>query len=211
MSKTRWLAVVCLPFLLVSFLHAQSVVELAKKEKERRAALKGRSATVITSADIAKVKKRPAVVAIPPEQAEEEAAVEAGGAEVQAQEGVAVEGAAAGQASGAPAEAKPVEILPDLQNPGPSPADLQAQMAELAKVAKEKQELADLLTLKLNSLYQELYTLDNMKSRELLQAQISDTYDKLLQAQLEAEHAAKALEDCIAESKKSQSPTIWIK
>jgi hypothetical protein len=206
MSKTRWLAVFFLPLLLVSFLHAQSVAELAKKEKERRAALKGKPATVITSADIAKVKKRPAVVTVTEEQTEAEAAAEA-----QAQEGATPP--AAGQGAGAAqAQAQnPVETLPDLQNPAPSAKEVQAKLAELTKTAQDKQELTDLLTLKMNSLYQEFYSLDNLKSRELLQAQISDTYDKLLQAQLDATNAAKELESYMAQVQKDKAPAIWIK
>ena len=41
---------------------AQSLVELSKKERERRAAAKGKTA-VVTNADLAKVKKKPAVSA----------------------------------------------------------------------------------------------------------------------------------------------------
>jgi hypothetical protein len=195
MSKTRWLAVFFLPLLLVSFLHAQSVAELAKKEKERRAALKGKPATVITSADIAKVKKRPAVVTVTEEQTEGATPPAAG------------QGAGAAQAQAQ----NPVETLPDLQNPAPSAKEVQAKLAELTKTAQDKQELTDLLTLKMNSLYQEFYSLDNLKSRELLQAQISDTYDKLLQAQLDATNAAKELESYMAQVQKDKAPAIWIK
>ncbi|MGZ5469808.1 MAG: hypothetical protein ACXWG5_11700, partial [Candidatus Aminicenantales bacterium] len=60
MRKTKWLAAFFLPLLLVSFLQSQNLADLAKKEKARRAALKGRSATVITTADLAKAKRRPA-------------------------------------------------------------------------------------------------------------------------------------------------------
>jgi hypothetical protein len=213
MSRTRWLAVFFLPLLLVSFLHAQSVVELAKKEKERRAALKGKAAAVITSADIAKVKKRPAVEIVPPEQTAEEAAVEAGGdeAQAQAQEGATPPAGAQGAGTAEARVENPVETLPDLQNPAPSAKEVQAKLAELTKAAQDKQDLTDLLTLKLNSLYQEFYTLDNLKSRELLQAQISDTYDKLLQAQLDATNASKELESYMAQVQKDKAPAIWIK
>ncbi len=44
MQIKKILAIVFLPLLIVSFLHAQSVTELAKKEKERRAAIKGKKA-----------------------------------------------------------------------------------------------------------------------------------------------------------------------
>ncbi len=83
MGKIKWLAAVVLPLVLVTFLQSQSVADLAKKEKERRAALKGKPSTVITTADIAKVKKRPAVEAT----SQEEAA--AGGAEAAHVEGQA--------------------------------------------------------------------------------------------------------------------------
>ena len=42
-------------------LSAQSVVDLARKEKERREALKDRRATVVTNDDLLRVTKRPAV------------------------------------------------------------------------------------------------------------------------------------------------------
>jgi hypothetical protein len=71
--------------------------------------------------------------------------------------------------------------------------------------------MVDLLTLKMNSLYQEFYSLDNMKSRELLQSQISDSYDKLLKVGVEAKQAAKDLEDFLGTTKKAETPAIWIK
>jgi hypothetical protein len=213
MRKTRWLAVVLLPFLVVSFLHAQSLADLAKKEKERRAALKGKPATVITTADLAKVKKRPAVETTTQEQVAEEAGAEAGAAEVKAQGGAAQ--AEGGQEAAVPEAAapiaKPVETLPDLQNPAPSPKDIQAKIDELTKIANEKAELVDLLNLKMNTLYQEYYNLESAKSRETLQLQISDTYDKMLKAQLEATKAAKDLEDYVAQAQKDKTPVIWIK
>jgi hypothetical protein len=63
----------------------------------------------------------------------------------------------------------------------------------------------------MNALYQEFYGLDNLKSREMVQLQISDTYDKLLKAETESAKAKKDLEDFLAQAKKDQSPAIWIK
>jgi hypothetical protein len=50
-------------FLIVSasVVSAQTLVELAKKEKERRAALKGRSARIITNAELARQRRAPAL------------------------------------------------------------------------------------------------------------------------------------------------------
>ncbi len=50
--------------LFVNFLCSQSVVELAKKEKERRAKLKGKTAVVVTNNDLRNLKKEPTVSVI---------------------------------------------------------------------------------------------------------------------------------------------------
>jgi hypothetical protein len=218
MSKTRWLAVFVLPLLLVSFLQSQSLAELAKKEKERRAALKGKPATVITTADLAKVKKRPAVETTTQERVVEEVAAEeiatppGAGQEAEAGAAGAAEAAADPVVAEGEAAAKPIETLPDLQNPAPPNAkDIQARIAELTKAANEKQELVELLNLKMNALYQEFYNMESLKSREILQAQISDTYDKLLKTQLDATRAVKELDDFVAQAQKDKTPVIWIK
>lgn len=220
MRKTKWLAAFFLPLLLVSFLQSQNLADLAKKEKARRAALKGKSATVITTADLAKAKRRPAVESTTQEQAAEGTgeAAQAAGAQGQAQEGVTPpatveQGQAAATETQAikPADAQKPAETPPAEAPPLSDKDYRARQAELSKAAQDKQELLDLLTLKMNSLYQEFYSLDSVKSREMLQAQISDTYDKLLKTEIEAKQAAKDLEDFLAQTKKDQTPAIWIK
>jgi hypothetical protein len=219
MSKTKWLAAVVLPLLLVSFLQSQSLADLAKKEKERRAALKGKSATVVTTADLAKVKKRPAVESTNQEQAAEETAgaAQAGeaaqGAEAQgqAQQGVTPP-AAAGQAADTAAQGEKPAGATAAEAPAPQSAqDIQKKKNELADTAQQKAEMVDLLTTKMNALYQEFYGLDNVKSREMVQLQISDTYDKLLKAEAESAKAKKDFEDFLAQTKKDQTPSIWIK
>jgi hypothetical protein len=211
MRKIRLAAAFFLPFLLVSFLQSQSLADLAKKEKERRAALKGKGATVITTADLARVKKRPAVESTTQEQAAEEGAAQAGQADVKGQQ----EGAppAAGQEAAAAAAAvdKPVEETPPAETPAMSAQDIQKRQKELADLAQEKAEMVDLLTTKMNALYQQFYGLDNMKSREIVQIQISDTYDKLLKAESDSAKAQKDLEEFLAQTKKDQAAAIWIK
>jgi len=213
MRKTRWLAAFFLPLLLASFLQSQSLADLAKKEKERRAALKGKSATVITEAELAKVKKRPAVESVVQEQVAEEAGAETGAAEGAVQEGAqAAAGAGTDPAQAvAPPAAKPVEEIPPGEAPAPSAQDIQKKITELADVAQQKAEMVDLLTTKMNALYQEFYGLDNMKSRELIQVQISDTYDKLLKAEADSAKAQKDLEDLMAQATKNKTQAIWIK
>jgi hypothetical protein len=210
MRKTRWLVALFLPLLLVSFLQSQSLAELAKKEKERRAALKGKGATVVTTADLAKVKKRPAVESGSQEQAAEAGAeaAQAGAVEGQAQEGAAPPVKAA---EGGAQVAKPADETPPAENPALSAQDVQKKQNELAEIAKQKADMVDLLTIKMNALYQEFYGLDNLKSREMVQLQISDTYDKLLKAETESSKAKKDLEDFMAQPKKENSPSIWIR
>ncbi len=52
--------------LLTNLLCSQSVVELAKKEKERRAKLKGKTTVVVTNTDLRNLKRGPAVIIIEP-------------------------------------------------------------------------------------------------------------------------------------------------
>ncbi len=206
MSKTRLLATFFLPLLLVSFLQSQSLADLAKKERERRAALKGRS-TTITTADLAKVKKRPAVEST----GQEQAATEAGQAEVKGQQEGAPPAAGEKAAEGAAQVGKPAEEIPPGETPAPSAQEIQKKQNELADLAQQKADMVDLLTTKMNALYQEFYGLDNLKSREMVQLQISDTYDKLLKAEADSAKAKKDLEDYMAQTKKGQAPGIWIK
>ena len=148
MSKTKWLVAFFLPLLLVSFLQSQSLADLAKKEKARRAALKGKTATVITTADLAKVKKRPAVESTNQEQAVGETAEAAQAGEAgqaaeiqgQVQEGVAPPATAEqGQADATGAEAvkpadaqKPAEA-PPAETPALSDKDYRAKQADLTE------------------------------------------------------------------------------
>jgi len=199
MSKNKILASLVLPLLLASFLQSQSLTELAKKEKERRAALKGK-ATTVTAADMAKVKKRPSVE-VAEAQAETEGEAQAGEAAPPAQQ----------QAAAAAAEKTAAKETPPVDEAAKSAAELQKKQKELADKAQEKIEMVELLNLKLNGLYQEFQGLENIKSREMIQLQISDTYDKLLKAEAESAKAQKELEDFLAEVSKKKTPAIWIR
>lgn len=211
MGTKKLLAALILPLLLVSFLQAQSLAELAKKEKERRAALKGKHAAVVTTKDLAKSTRRPAVE-VAEEVAAEEQSGEAGAPGQQ--EGAAPpEGQQAGEAAQGAGEAaaEPEKAPAEAEKTAPTAQDIQKRQNELADLAQQKAEMVDLLTLKMNSLYQEFYSLDNLKSREMIQVQISDTYDKLLKAETESAKAQKDLEDFVAQASKAKAPAIWIK
>src|SRR4030042_5329123 len=61
MPAKRPLALAFLMVILSSLLFPQTLAEIAQKERERRAGLKGKKAVVITNADLAKLRKKPAL------------------------------------------------------------------------------------------------------------------------------------------------------
>ena len=216
MRKIKWLGAFLLPLLLVSFLQSQSLADLAKKEKARRAALKGKRAHVVTTADLAKVKKRPAVELVIQEEAVKETAAEGEEIAVEGQEAVTPpatveEGKEVEAAETAAEPPKPVEETPPAEAAALSEKEFLAKQADLMKALEEKQDMVDLLTLKLNALYQEFNNLDTMKSRELVQSQIGITYDKLLKAEAEANSASKELDEFNAKTKRESVQTLWIR
>jgi hypothetical protein len=206
MSIKRVLAFGFLSLFLASFLCAQSVAELAQKEKERRAALKGKTAQVVTNSDLAKMNKKLAV----------DTTVHRGAAIDTPQSPAAATPADAKKAAAAEPTAGAQPAAPAPQNPPPDQATLaekeyRERMTELTDKASKAQEMIDLLGLKMNTLWQEFYNTNDMKSREYVQFQISETYDKLTKAETDAAKAKKELDDFMATTKKEGTPTIWIK
>ncbi len=61
MGIKRTLTIWMIPLLFATLLSSQSLVELAKKEKERRAKLKGKKSILVTNADLQNLKKSAAV------------------------------------------------------------------------------------------------------------------------------------------------------
>jgi hypothetical protein len=169
MSKKRICLTVLLSFLCVSFLSSQSLVELAKKEKERRAKLKGKTTVVVTNASLRQVKKTPAVTIHQPLFLEEEP-VETPSAPAEVQE----------EAPPAPEETPAEEVIVDLTS--------------LEDNVRKAEEYVGLLTLKMNGLWQEFYSLDDMTSRDQIQQEISTTYLQLQKAQQDAENARNELD-----------------
>ncbi len=196
----------------VSFLSAQSLAEASKKEKERRAALKGKQ-TVVTNEDLGKIKKKAAMTETVAEKPAEEAV--AGEAETT----VSPEGEQPQAEEAAPGEAPPpaVEAPPETAPPAPeaeptlSQEEFNRLKSELEDASNKAQELVDLLTMKMNGLWQEFYSLDDMTARDTIQQQISETYEKLLKAQQDATKAKDDLDAFIATTPRENVPKIWIR
>ncbi len=208
MLNKKSLVSVVLSVLVVSFLSAQSVTDLSKKEKARRAGVKDKPATVITNADLAKLKKRPAVEVAEPDKAKAEAETQAAG-ETTAPAGR--EGTAPPKTGQATPEQKPGEQTTPADQSAMAEKDFKARLGELATKAQQAQEMIDLLTLKMNSLWQDFYNLSDVKARDYTQFQISETYDKLTKAEADAVRATKDLDDFLATAKRAGVPSIWIK
>jgi hypothetical protein len=160
------------------FLSSQSLVEAAKQEKERRAKLKGIKSVVVTNETLQKRKIEPALSYKPIKSPYEEV-----DAESDVPEGRSLDA-----------------ILP--QEPAEKRTASFIDIKTLEDRWQEAQEYVALLTLKLNSLQQEYYSMDDMTPRSHIQQQISDTYLKLQKAQKDLEQAKKDLDEAREKIKK---------
>ena len=166
--KKSWLFIIC-SLALASLLCSQSLVELSKKEKERRAKLLKQKTVVITNENISKYKKNPAVITKSDPAAENRPQPKV---EAESENPARPEG-----------EVPEVKTLVPKENPD-----------ELQKNLEKAQEYVELLTLKMNALWQEFYSLDDMTSRDSIQQQIDSTNKKLLKAQADEQALRKKVE-----------------
>jgi hypothetical protein len=178
-SIRRTVTPILLLLTCVFLLSAQSLVDVAKKEKERRAKLKGKKSIVVTNSILKKKKIEPAI-------------------SVQILE--------------SPIKEIPsVSRIPDkrsldnVSNQAPSEKDQASfyDVKDLEKKWEEANEYVALLTLKMNALWQEFYSMDDMTPRDHIQRQISETYLKLQKAQIDAEQAKKEMEEALRKSRKN--------
>jgi len=158
---------------LSASLAAQSVVDLAKREKERRESLKGRHAVVVTNADLLLVKKTPAVEVVNPG--------EAGGHETQAG-GPAVSPPGAGASQGRRIVPRVSADGPEIMSGGAS-IDQSTSVQTLEAQLQSANDLVDLLTTKMNALRQQFEFQDAMVPGYVIQQQIDETFQRLVKAQ----------------------------
>ena len=200
-------------FLLgMSFLSAQSLAEASKKEKERRAALKGKQ-TVVTNADLGKTKKKAAMTESVPEMPAEEleGAAPPDGEQAPAEDSAPGE-PSPGETPPAAVETPPEAAPPAAQGAPPlSVEEFSQRKTELEDTWNKAQEMVELLTMKMNGLWQEFYSLDDMTARDKIQQQISETYEKLLKVQQDETKAREELDTFIARTPRENVPQIWIR
>jgi hypothetical protein len=154
----------------------QDLAAAAKKEKERRDAQKGHKIVVINNASLTELKKKPSVPSVNPE----------GGPDLDA----AGNAGAANPAAQKPAATPAPPPGPEPESPGT--ATREQQKAELQDRYDRAKERLDLLGLKMLSLRQQLTTFDSMQTKDKVQKEFAETYQKFQQAQADA---AKAKED----------------
>lgn len=144
-------------FLLASSLIlAQNLVELAKKEKERRAKIKAKKSIVITNSDLTRIRKRLAAV-MPEAVATREPAR---------------------KAKAPMKNIRPVKTRFQGQEETDK-MDYPISALELKNKLQQTREYIQLLRLKINALWQEFYSLDDTISKENIQKSIDQTNRRL--------------------------------
>lgn len=173
MGIKKGMVITFCPLVCASFLFSQSLVELAKKEKERRAKLKEKSTKVVTNVDLTIKKREPALTIIRAYIPTSESA-----------EPLAAEG-------------RPKSVAA-------SDIDRESQLSpqELEAKSKKADEHVELLTLKMNGLWQKFYSFRDWTLRDEIQRDMVETYEKLQKAQQDAEKAKRDLNSQRSRKKK---------
>lgn len=184
MRKTpAWIAF----FILAACLEAQSVAEIARLEKARRAGLARQPITVITNADLDNLRKTAAMGAPIPAPEAAQSVETTGEAEIPA------------ESEPVPAPSQPTRrIQPRVVRNGPALVDAKgtpitaSTAGNLEAGLRAVREKIDLLETKLTALQQRFYLNNDMTPQDLLQQEIDETFKKLESARAEE---AKLLEE----------------
>lgn len=160
MGKKRWLTIGLGCLFVCTLAMPQSLVELAKKEKERREKLKDQKSIVLTNADLKKVLLKSALTVSPPPS-------DASGVQTEA-----APRPAAGSNS-------PIKVTVSEKSSPPQDDPAADEKEEL----KEAEEIMAMLTLKMQGLWKKYYSMNDMTSRDSIQQQISETFQQLQEVQ----------------------------
>ena len=189
MAFKKIVVVVSSILLLTNLLLSQNLVEAAKKEKERRASLKGKKKVVTTNANLTKSNRK--------------TTTSISGSEVLDRT--------------SPPSTEPSRRMSsqDLQSAPPEQDQektFRQKRASLEEKWKKTQEYSDLLSTKINSLWQEFYNLGNdVTSRGKIQQDISETFLKLQRSREEQAQAKKELDAFLEEARKREVPPDWLR
>ncbi len=183
MTLKKIIVAFSVPLFLSSFLFSQSVVELAKKEKERRTSLKNQKVLFITNATLRNLTRRSAVIVsgsiLPTEGAPPEEITP--------------------PAEGTPPEGAPLN--PNAAEPQKE-KDINTRITELEQKWNSQKEYVSLLNTRINGLWQEYYSMDDMMDRGGIQKEIAETSQKLEKAQQDETKMSEDLEKLRVQVKK---------
>jgi hypothetical protein len=158
-------------------LSAQSLADLARREKARREGFRGRHAVVIRNADLRRVQKVPGVEITYPDVESGEISGTEGQVSGPGVVGAEEAGAAGGQAS--------LSESPSETAPGDEPSQGSRGVPNVALEAQlsAARDLVDLLKTKINSLRQQYEFQGAMVPGYVIQEQLVETEKRLLKAQ----------------------------
>jgi predicted nuclease with TOPRIM domain len=182
MSLKKIAAGFILPFLLTSLLCSQSVVELAKNEKLRRTRIKlqGKRGKVVTKADLKNIKRGAALTTTLSLTSSSRSQIVTSTPEE------------------SPArEEKPTEVQTNKQKDQEieSLKALQVQLEEQWENAKDN---VNILSRKLNTLWKQFYSIEDLSARENVQAEISKTSEQLQTAKGQETSSREELRKVVA-------------
>jgi hypothetical protein len=175
-----------------SILLSQSLVEVAKKEKERRAQIKGKSGKVVTNDDLKKVKKQPKIVT--------NEDLKKG----QRLPSVSVPSQQASKEDKSEKEEKPeIKVTPaNSDSPEQAKTDETKHLEDLELKYEKAGKQVEMLTAKMNGLFMKYYSTNNTTPKEMIQSEISRTGLQLQKARDDEEKAKKELEDLKSKKRK---------
>lgn len=185
MSLKKIAAGFILPFLLTSLLCSQSVVELAKNEKQRRTKLRlqGKRGKIVTKADLKNIKRGAALTTTLSLIGSRERQV----------------------ATSTPEESQTrEEQLSEVRAPKPDKAQdeevesLKTLQTQLENQWEDAKENVNILSRKLNTLWKQFYSMDDLSARENVQSEISRTSNQLQLAKKQETSTREELRKVIA-------------
>jgi hypothetical protein len=181
MGLKRIAAAAIMLIICAAFLSPQSLVEAAKKEKERRAKIKNKSTKVVTNADLRKGNKTPSV--------------DVASDQVIKKDNTKPESTVSPEAKLKKPQAKKDTV-----------EDKSANLARLEQNYEKAKERVELLLMKMNGLWQKYNNPGDMTPKTRVQSEIAQTYLLLQKAQKDAEKAKKERDAVMSKQDNSQSP-----
>lgn len=164
MGLKKFIAAFIMPVICVAFLSSQSLVEVAKKEKERRAKIKKKSTNVVTNADLKKRKKSPSV------SASQEKMIDT-------------------EESKSESKADPEERIKDPQQEKDTAKEEPIKLERFKQKYEQAEARVELLLQKMNGLWQKYNNPGDMTPKDRVQSEIAQTYLMLQKAQRDAAEA----------------------